>query len=297
MVLPKWIKDYLYFSKRDRLGIISLLFLIAIIYSVPLFLSRNRAFPLKASPLLQLAMDSLSARGNRTQNRASHATRSNSGNWKMGELFSFNPNSLSVEDWRRLGLPEKTIRTIQHYLSKGGKFYKPDDLKKIWGLPPEFYERVKGFISIEAKQPEHKKEYTSRPEKKINAVDINSADSAEWTALPGIGSRLSGRIVNFREKLGGFYSIKQVKETYGISDSTFQIILPYLHLNGSVRKLHLNSAGMEELKSHPYIRWKLANAIIAYRNQHGNFKSLEELKNILLMDEATFQKILPYLEL
>ncbi|MFL5739197.1 MAG: ComEA family DNA-binding protein, partial [Flavisolibacter sp.] len=90
---------------------------------------------------------------------------------------------------------------------------------------------------------------------------------------------------------------EQIKETYGISDSLFQLILPYLRPGGSLRKIHINTATPDELKAHPYIRWKLAASIVAYRNQHGPFQSLEELKNIILLDEATYQKILPYLEL
>ncbi|HYK57132.1 MAG TPA: helix-hairpin-helix domain-containing protein, partial [Flavisolibacter sp.] len=70
-----------------------------------------------------------------------------------------------------------------------------------------------------------------------------------------------------------------------------------LQLSGDVKKLNINTATKDELKTHPYIKWNLANAIVEYRNQHGNFKSLVELKNIVLIDETTFDKIVHYLEL
>jgi competence ComEA-like helix-hairpin-helix protein len=125
--------------------------------------------------------------------------------------------------------------------------------------------------------------------------DINSADVNAFIALPGIGEKLAGRIINFRDKLGGFYAVEQVKETYGLPDSTFQMIRQYLKLNTGVKKININTASKEDLKSHPYIRWNLANAIVEYRNQHGAFKTLEELKNIVVIDETTYKKTSPYL--
>ncbi len=129
-------------------------------------------------------------------------------------------------------------------------------------------------------------------------INLNEADTSELIVLPGIGSKLSARIVAFREKLGGFYAVEQVGETYGVPDSTFQKIKGRLQVDGnSIRKINVNSATKDDLKAHPYIRWNLANAIVEYRNQHGAFSSLEELKNIVLIDEGTFQKIVPYLQL
>jgi competence protein ComEA len=221
-------------------------------------------------------------------------------NFARGELFQFDPNNLSVEGWQKLGLSEKTSKTIDKYRSKGGKFYKPEDIKKIWGMPEGFYERVKDYIVIASTQDNYqqnnfeKPTYT-KPEKKVIVVNINEADTSGFIALPGIGSKLAARIVNFRDKLGGFYSVDQVSETYGLSDSTFQRVKGSLLLGGSVKKFNINTATKDELKVHPYIKWNLANAIVEYRNQHGDFKSLEDLKNISLVDKNSYNKIIHYL--
>ena len=223
--------------------------------------------------------------------------------YKPGEVFAFDPNTAGDEEWKRMGLTSKTIKTLNNFRSKGGKFYRREDLQKIWGLPDGFYERVKDHISIAAIP---KKEFDNtypkpayeKYERSIAEVDINEGDSTAFDALPGIGEKLAYRITNFRDKLGGFYSVEQVKETYGLPDSTFQKIKPYLHIGrAAVKKINVNSATKEELKLHPYIRWQLANVIVEYRNQHGAYKSIEELKNIAVIDEAIFQKISPYLSL
>lgn len=127
------------------------------------------------------------------------------------------------------------------------------------------------------------------------SIDINKADTTVFMALPGIGSKLATRIVTYREKLGGFYSIEQVSETFGLQDSTFQKIRKWLVVKDTVlRKININKANIDELRM-PYISYNLANAIYEYRRQHGEYKSPEDLMKIMLMTNEIFRKILPYL--
>ena len=114
--------------------------------------------------------------------------------------------------------------------------------------------------------------------------------------MPGIGSKLATRIITFRDKLGGFYSLTQIGETFGLPDSTFQKIKQYLKLeNTSIRKININNATIDQLKAHPYIKWSLANPIIAYRNEHGFFSKIEDLKKVMAVTEDIYNKISPYL--
>lgn len=221
-----------------------------------------------------------------------------------GELFYFDPNTLPVEGWKRLGLREKTAHTIQNYIAKGGRFYKPGDIGKIWGLHEDEVNRLLPYVRIEQKNNENyaapKDKEITRPNDKPaytkTAVDINTADTSVLVALPGIGSKLANRIITFRDKLGGFYSVSQVAETYALPDSTFQKIKDRLVTgNSSVKQLNINTASLEELKAHPYIRYHIANALVQYRNQHGNFASINDLKNILIITSGVFKKMEPYL--
>lgn len=222
-----------------------------------------------------------------------------------GELFYFDPNNLSADDWKKLGLRDKTINTIRNFLSKGGKFKKPEDLKKIYGLLPDEYDRIAAYIRIADNNILPPDEQEFRPTANNNSsnnkpgytvIDINTADTTDFIALPGIGSKLASRIVNFRDKLGGFYSINQLAEIYGLPDSTFQRIRKYLKLENDVlKKININTATADELKAHPYIRYSLANPIIAYRNEHGPFSKIEDLKKVMAVSEDVYKKILPYL--
>ena len=172
---------------------------------------------------------------------------------------------------------------------------------------PNEFERIAPYIKIESTGETNRyKDYAEKtPNENLTpktyapryaVVDINSADTTAFIALPGIGSKLATRIITFRDKLGGFYSVTQVGETFGLPDSTFQKIKQYLKLENSVvRKININIATIDELKIHPYIKYSLANPIVAYRNEHGPFASVEDIKKVMAVTEEVYNKIAPYL--
>ena len=226
-----------------------------------------------------------------------------------GELFYFDPNTISTSEWKRLGLRDKTVKTIENYLAKGGHFYKPDDLQRIYGLQDDEYERLKPYIKIEWNPSKPNNDFVSAKSKdeiqpaktyaaRYSIIDVNNADTLAFISLPGIGSKLASRIVSFREKLGGFYSVDQIGETYGLPDSTFQKIKQYLKLdNPSVKKININTATVDDLKAHPYIKFGIANPIVAYRTEHGAFSKIEDIKNVMAVTDEIYKKIAPYLTL
>lgn len=297
MARQQGLKEYFSFTKKDRIAAFVMAGLMLIIYLLPGFLPGREGKPVIADSLFVGAADSTMQPSSTERDENSFATDHSI---PSASLFEFDPNNLSAAAWASLGLRPKTILTIQNYLSKGGRFRQPADLEKIWGLPPGFYERVKDHIRIAPEVESYRKPFIKNQETKVKTYEptvimVNTADSVSFTALKGIGEKLAARITAFREKLGGFYSVEQVGETYGLPDSTFQRIKPLLKLDGEVKKINVNTATKDQLKVHPYIRWKLANAIVEYRNQHGNFNSVEELKKIVLITEDVFKKLQPYL--
>ena len=221
-------------------------------------------------------------------------------------MFYFDPNVISVNEWKRLGVRDKTIATILNYTSKGGKFYKPEDLGKIWGFFPNEVERLMPYVQLKEVQNNYTNNYPAqnnyetktydKPKYIPTIIDVNNADTTAYIALPGIGSKLAQRIIVFREKLGGFYKIDQIAETFGLADSTFQKIKPRLTINyKTIKQFNINTATIDEMKLHPYLRYNIANAIVQYRTQHGNFNNIADVKNIMIIDELLFNKISPYI--
>ncbi|HEU4470578.1 MAG TPA: helix-hairpin-helix domain-containing protein [Flavisolibacter sp.] len=300
--MKKFVRDSLHFSQKDRLGILLVLSAIAACYLFSYF-TPQAAASLTVEPGSELArvLDTLKKRQESSQKRFSPVSSPfrQQPDFTEGELFAFDPNTLDEAGWKRLGLSERLAKTIGRYQSKGGRFHRPEDLLRIWGFPKAFFERIKPYIRL----PRQEKTMTQRlvagqgsGRESLAPVNVNEADSGALIALPGIGSRLAARIITFRDRLGGFYAVGQIAETFGLADSVFQKIRPLLRVEGPLRKININAASKEELKNHPYIRWKGANAIVEYRNQHGAFKDGDELMNITVLDEATIKKLLPYLE-
>jgi len=297
-----------------------LLLIITGMWMIPWFFS-SPVTPISVDELIiiEQARDTLLARGKSTDefsNRSLHKMGSEMGpgsgpgkfkaNFSPKSLFFFDPNSATEADWKKLGLPEKTIATLQKYLSKGGRIRKPEDLQKIYGFPEEAYEKLGPYVrlneasvadkKIAARRFQDNQPYDRKP-KEIQRVFINHADSSQWEALPGIGPKLASRIILFRTKLGGFISVQQVAETYGLPDSTFQKIIPYLEADilTSPVTLDINHASQEELQAHPYLSYQLARIIIAYRNQHGPFKHKDEIRKLALMTPELFARLAPYI--
>jgi competence protein ComEA len=310
-------KEYFSFSQKDRRAVAFLFVLVLVFALLP------KLFPYLVKEDVSITVDTVTQNQlvqfkiNTSEKREKDTEEQ--GDWfqpkssavsftekKGGVLFYFDPNTLTEEKWKQLGIRPKTIQTILNFRSKGGKFKQPEDLKRIYGLHTNEYERLLPYVRIEGIEKagsassfpvypaggvsEAKKETVSKP------VDINLADTTEWKTLKGIGSGYSKRIVNFRTKLGGFANVEQVAETFGLPDSVFQKIKPLLiKTNAGIRQININTASVDELKMHPYIKYPAANAIIQYRNQHGNFGSVKELLNIGAIDELLFKKIAPYL--
>jgi competence protein ComEA len=226
-------------------------------------------------------------------------------------LFAFDPNTASSEKLQELGVPRFLAQRILKYREKGGKFRRKEDLKKIYDFPPTLYNRLEGYItlpgsSIEASKgeanlgegtpPAPPRETKISPRSTLAAFDINTADTTQLATLRGIGSKLSARIVKFRDALGGFYSAEQFSEIYGLDSLALSELRRYGRVQSPPRKIAINTVSVQELNQHPYFRnRKLNEVIVRYREQHGPFSSPEAMKEIRILDEATLRKMVPYL--
>jgi competence ComEA-like helix-hairpin-helix protein len=309
--------EYLFFTRKERIGIITVVVAMMVYPTIPILYGifhkpepvDHAAFEKEIAQLNVQEADSNSAYSKRKYEDAGYLQyQPSEKNYydkpARGELFYFDPNTLPVDGWKKLGVREKTANTIQNYLSKGGRFYKPEDISKIWGLHEDEVKRLLPYVRIVEKPTSGYNKYPERveattyakPTYTITPCDVNTSDTAVFIALPGIGSKLAARIVAFREKLGGFYKTEQLAETYGLPDSTFQKIKSRLVIgNSSVKKLNINTASVDELKIHPYLRYNIANAIVQYRQQHGSFSAVSDIKKIMVITEEIYNKAAPYL--
>jgi DNA uptake protein ComE-like DNA-binding protein len=254
------LKSFFRFTSRERLAILLLCLLMVLFWTLPLFFPekppkisfpQTQASKASASSANSYAYGDAAATNNASGTTSPNHNRfSNETPTKVAHYFPFDPNTISPAQWQELGLRDKTILTIQHYLQKGGRFRKPDDLRKIWGLKPTEADLLIPYVQIPVTIAAGKKKElvwkavpvqdssSLKPHKNWNLppIDINTAVPEQWMKFPGIGAILAARIVKFRDKMGGFQSIDQVGKTYGIKDSLFQLMKPFLTLNQGAEK-------------------------------------------------------------
>lgn len=321
------IKDYFSFTKKERIGVIVLVLVIIIVFLIPYLLPQRKEninladweqFKVQSDKLRKPEKDSKTFTEPNEESSPSYDSQKDLSAFAKHEpiksgLFYFDPNTLSEQGWEKLGLRRRTISTIQNYLSKGGRFTHSADLGKIYGLHKNELERLMPYVKINniftlgvkranSQNFQQSSSYRSASSKysstSISVLDINTADTTQLIALPGIGSKLAGRIIHFREKLGAFYSVDQLSDVYGLPDSTFQKLRSRLTVSSkSLKIININTADVNELKELPYIKWNLANAIIEFRNRHGKFTNLEELLQIEICTQLMFKKMSPYLSI
>lgn len=229
--------------------------------------------------------------------------------------FTFDPNTASRADLIRLGFGERLATRIDNYRQKGGSFSDKRDLLKIYGMDTVLYQRLAGYIRIAQRSKERpagrsanvadgenfrssgKFHSNSKAEKGL-PFDINLADTTRLEDVRGIGQKLSRRIIKYRSALGGFVSVGQLREVFGLDS----LVLEHLMRTAFVApdflpdRLDLNTADEKLLESHPYLTRQEARAIVAYRFQHGRFNSVSDLGRLPILNNEKVRKLEPYLK-
>lgn len=210
--------------------------------------------------------------------------------------FPFNPNNLPAELWQKMGLTDKQIKSIKNFESKGGKFRTKEDFKKMYAISADEYAILEPFITIPV---DTSRKYVPKKLKFANqSVELNTADTLDLQKVPGLGVGLSRRIVERRTKLGGFYSLHQLEEIFGIDSARYAKITPYLTLNTSrVQKININTADVKTLVTHPYLDLYMAKSIVVHRKKIGHYTAISQIKQAALIYDELYDKLAPYLSI
>ncbi len=205
----------------------------------------------------------------------------------------FDPNTADSVTLRRMGLPAWMVRNIVRYRQKGGKFRRPADFRKIYGLTEETYQALLPYIYVADD------DYTRQTADTLaglllqppaaatykypagTVIDLNRADTTELKKIPGIGSAIARMITAYRARLGGFYRVGQLEEIH----LDWRRLAPWFSVNpDDIRRINVNRAGIDKLRAHPYINFYQAGRIVEERRKAG---TLHNLKTLSLYDEFT----------
>jgi DNA uptake protein ComE-like DNA-binding protein len=301
-----WLRNFFGFSRTEANGFIILIFLMIIILSLP-FVSRH---------LYTIYHKNLQSEEDKLKLEALISELENSIEIKSkdskDEFQSFDLNKDNAKDLIGAGLPEYLAKRIVKYREKVKPFESKSELLKIYGLDSALYNKMYPYIKLTKTKihlktnapPDIKKDikenesFSEEPKKtKIKYFNINEADTNQLQTIYGIGPAYSKRIIKYRDYLGGFHSLAQLGEVYGLKKENLDSLRKYVFIErkNNLKQLKVNQLNADSLVQHPYISYKEANLIINYRNQHGKFNSGQDLLSIKILDSAWVKKISPYL--
>ena len=226
-------------------------------------------------------------------------------------LFAFDPNRCDSTSLVRLGFSPWMARNLLKYRAKGGRFRQPDDLRKLYGMTDSLYTRISPYVAIASSQPDHAavdqpkqaKErpsvYLSRSDSRYRRMEkypegtqikLNRCDTNQLKKIPGIGSYTARRIVRYRERLGGFIRLKQLREIR----LNEEVLAPWFTLDSTaVTPLKVNQLPMKQLLAHPYLNYRQSRAIMQYRERHGPLPSIEVMKGWEEFTANELQRVAP----
>ena len=196
------------------------------------------------------------------------------------ESFPFDPNTVTLEELQRLGLSQRQAETIDHYRSKGGRFRSKADFQKMYVVSDTLFARLESYIEIPK-------------------LELNTADSAALVSLHGIGPWYAHKILDYRDRLGGFYDKAQLLEIEGLEADRYEGFADDITVDaGKVRRLDLWHASDSLLARHPYLGTRGARSILRYRALYDSTRwTLADLASEKVLPTENIEKLKKYIEI
>lgn len=303
-------KDFFNFSKNERRAIWVLLGLIGIGISLQIYLSGQPDIkPEDRVGELAFEQDIKAFEATRFRERWKYNSYQHKDyRTQTYALFDFDPNTADSITLVHLGLKPFMARMILKYRTKGGRYRKPDDFAKVPYLDKSLYARLLPHIKIDQRMIavhrdtviRYKPIVYQKQEKLAEGmhIDLNSSDTTDLKKIPGVGSGIAQIIVNYRNHLGGFYSINQLREIKQFSPEQVDKFSHFLALSNSqsTRKIPVNKSGIERLMSHPYLNFYQAKAIVELKKKKGKLTSMNQLSLYEEFTKQDFERLAHYLD-
>ena len=296
------LKDYFGYSRSERNGILILfiLLILTILFNILLpYIIKPDTTDFREFKEMILAFENRQTEIEDSLNnlRSSRTTYAKQDGIKLTP-FHFDPNNLPVEEWKKLGLKNWQIELIKKYESKGGKFYQPEDLAKMYSISEKEYKILEPYIKIKNKSEASKKEALNPFHFDPNNVSRNDLQKMN------IRESLTNAIVNYREKGGNFYIKEDLKKIYTITDEEYTTLAPFIIFEkDSIRiktkpykfidtlLVDINSADTLDLQQLKGIGPSFSRRIIKYRDLLGGYYDKKQLLEVYGMDKSRFDGI------
>jgi len=301
-------KSYFIFSKKEQRGI---MVLGIILLSTMLM---GILFPRKETAITNKSKKHYYEKNNAEEiNTRETNTGETNSSPPIGPLFYFDPNTIDSQTAIRLGIPNRQVLTLVRYRNKGGRFYHKEDIAKLYGLRKELIEKLipyiviqnieksyskqlpyvyktlpnshlsNGIIAKKVYDDKKKEEYKEENEQKQWSIDINRADEKLWTAKTKLNPTIIQNIMKYRNYIGGFSNLNQIKKVYGLGEAEYYILKPHLKLGKMNKsKPNANTMSFENWKALGLFQDREIIKILSIRKQNGGHIGWKEI--VILFD-------------
>jgi len=285
------LQPYLKFSKSQRIGIFALLTLIVTFQLVYFYLD---AYP-KPIPNSQ-KQQWLSLRAPIDSLKSIKKT-------EIPKIYPFNPNFITDFKGYKLGMSVAEIdrllefRKTNRYVNSAAEFQQVTQVSDslLDAIAPYF--KFPDWVKNKSMPKSWQKHSFEKKEAKA-PLDINRATQEDLKKVYGIGDGLSERILKEKEKLGGFVSMEQMNDIWGLSPEVVESLNKGFKIGTppEIKKIKINEASVKELSQFPYFRYALAKSIVTFRTMNGKIKDTEDLIKISGFPVDKLKIIALYLE-
>lgn len=290
----------LFLSRSEKRGLLLLLFLLLCVSGGMLYvgMSERVGTSVQLSPADAAELE-VFAETTKERKRQREAERT-----VLSSPFPFNPNTADSATLIKVGLKSWQVKNLLAYRRAGGHWKDADDFKRLYGLSEEEYQRLRPYIQI---PPPVKDVYFTekdrvrqdslrqlRPEKfaELTVLDLNTVDTLTLRKIPGIGVGYSRAIVSYRQRLGGFVSVAQLKDIEGLPDRIEEWFT--IDENAEVNRISINKSDFKTLVRHPYLSYEQVKVITTHIRKYGKLRSWKDLQLYPEFTPQDFERLTPY---
>lgn len=287
------LKGFFYFRKSDRKGIVALGCIAVFALGVLMVLDRMEEQKEQSMDTPVFVADD--------HNRPLSVSKK--------RLHAFDPNTVDSLTLVQLGVKPWKVKNFLHYRAAGKVFHSAEEMGDTYGWTKEDVERLSSYVRVgaayqalketprfeERKLHQEGQTRSMEPQKfqTLTKVDVNEADTAMLRRIPGIGEKISVAIVRYRQRLGGFHSVEQLREISIVSPELLEWFT--VPSSAAVQKIHLNKASFQVLNSHPYISYEQTKSLLQYIRLYGEVKDEETLLATGIFAKEEMEKLRPYI--